>query len=101
MSGGGSYESGRSATVRATPAADFLFVEWQEDGVAVSTNPTYTFTVNKARTLTAFFKRKLSAYVGIEGKARKATNLYVGVDGKARKVVRAYIGVDGKAQKFL
>lgn len=101
VSGGGSYESGRSATVRATPAADFLFVEWQEDGVAVSTNPTYTFTVSKARTLTAVFKRKLSAYVGIEGKARKATNLYVGVDGKARKVVRAYIGVDGKAQKFL
>lgn len=101
VSGGGSFDSGRSATVRATPAADFLFVEWQEDGVAVSTNPTYTFTVNKARTLTAFFKRKLSAYVGIEGKARKATNLYVGVDGKARKVVRAYIGVDGKAQKFL
>ena len=101
VSGGGSYESGRSATVRATPAADFLFVEWQEDGVAVSANPTYTFTVSKARTLTAVFKRKLSAYVGIEGKARKATNLYVGVDGKARKVVRAYIGVDGKAQKFL
>lgn len=101
VSGGGSYESGRTATVRATPAADFLFVEWQEDGASVSTSAAYSFTVSKARALTAVFKRKLSAYVGIDGKARKATDLYVGIDGKARKIVRAYVGVNGKAQKFL
>lgn len=101
VSGGGSYESGKTATVRATPAADFLFVEWQEDGASVSANPAYSFTVSKARNLTAVFKRKLSAYVGIDGKARKATDLYVGIEGKARKIIRAYVGVDGKAQKFL
>lgn len=101
VSGGGSYESGKTATVRATPAADFLFVEWQEDGASVSSNPAYSFTVSKARNLTAVFKRKLSAYVGIDGKARKATDLYVGIEGKARKIIRAYVGVDGKAQKFL
>lgn len=39
-------------------------------------------------------------YVGIEGKARKITDIYVGVDGKARKVKRAYVGVDGKAHMW-
>lgn len=101
VSGGGSYESGKTATVRASPAEDFLFVEWQEDGAQVSTSAAYSFTVSKARALTAVFKRKLSAYVGIDGKARKATDLYIGIDGKARKIVRAYVGVDGKARKFL
>lgn len=101
VSGGGSYESGKTATVRATSAADFLFVEWQEDGASVSSNPAYSFTVSKARDLTAVFKRKLSSYVGIDGKARKATDLYVGIEGKAREIIRAYVGVDGKAQKFL
>lgn len=121
VSGGGTYEEGTSVTVKATASSGYRFSRWTEGGATVSSNASYTFTVTQnltatpsschstkrksaagvARTLTAFFKRKLSAYVGIEGKARKATNLYVGVDGKARKVVRAYIGVDGKAQKFL
>jgi hypothetical protein len=40
----------------------------------------------------------MTAYVGIDGKARKIGAAYIGVDGVARKVVKAYVGVNGKAQ---
>lgn len=45
--------------------------------------------------------RNLRAYVGINGKARKADKLYIGVNGKAMQVVKGYVGVNGKARKFL
>ena len=45
--------------------------------------------------------RNLRAFVGVNGKARRADKLYVGVNGKARQVVRGYIGVNGKARRFL
>lgn len=38
------------------------------------------------------------AYVGEDGKARKAKKIYTGVDGKARRVKKMYVGVDGKAR---
>lgn len=40
-------------------------------------------------------------WIGVDGKARRASELYVGVGGKARKVTAAYIGVNGKARRFL
>jgi hypothetical protein len=40
----------------------------------------------------------MTAYVGIDGKARKIGAAYIGVDGVARKVTKAYVGVDGVAQ---
>jgi hypothetical protein len=40
------------------------------------------------------------AYIGIDGLARKVTNMYIGVDGVARKVKTGYIGVDGIARQF-
>lgn len=44
---------------------------------------------------------QLKAYVGVNGKARKADKMYIGVNGKARQVVKGYIGVNGIARKFL
>lgn len=40
----------------------------------------------------------MTAYVGIDGKARKVGAAYIGVDGVARKVKKAYVGVNGVAQ---
>ena len=40
----------------------------------------------------------MTAYVGIDGKARGIKSAYIGVDGVARKVKKAYVGVDGVAQ---
>ena len=55
-SGGGTYNPGASATVTATPASGYQFLNWTEGGVAVSTNPGYTFLVYVNRTLVATFQ---------------------------------------------
>jgi uncharacterized repeat protein (TIGR02543 family) len=54
-SGGGTYNYGTSATVSATPATGYQFVNWTEGGTAVSTSASYTFTVSANRTLLANF----------------------------------------------
>jgi len=53
QSGGGLFPPGLSVTVIATPAAGYVFVNWTEDGTAVSTSPSYTFIVTGNRTLIA------------------------------------------------
>lgn len=40
----------------------------------------------------------MTAYIGVDGKARKIGSAYIGVDGVARKVKKAYVGVNGVAQ---
>lgn len=54
-SGGGSYQSGSSVTVTATPSAGFQFTEWTEGGTQVSTNASYTFNATADRVLVASF----------------------------------------------
>jgi uncharacterized repeat protein (TIGR02543 family) len=56
-SGGGTYSSGASVTVNATPAIGYTFVNWTEDATVVSTNASYTFTVSANRTLVANFSQ--------------------------------------------
>ena len=56
-SGSGVYNSGSSATVSATPAAGYQFVNWTQGGTAVSANTSYTFTVTSNLTLVANFIR--------------------------------------------
>lgn len=56
-SGGGTYQSGASVTIIATPSSNYRFVEWRENGNSVSTNTTYTFSASVDRTLTAVFER--------------------------------------------
>ena len=56
--GGGSsatYTEGQSCTVVATPNSGYTFTNWTENGTQVSTNASYTFTVNNNRTLVANF----------------------------------------------
>lgn len=50
----GYYDEG-SRTVTATPASGYRFANWTEDGIVVSTNPVYTFTLASNRSLTANF----------------------------------------------
>jgi uncharacterized repeat protein (TIGR02543 family) len=53
--GGGSYVNGGSVTVQAQPAANYVFTNWKENGVIVSTNASYTFTAAGDRDLVANF----------------------------------------------
>ena len=55
VSGGGTYSYGQSCTVTATVADGFNFANWTENGNAVSSNASYTFTVTGNRTLVASF----------------------------------------------
>jgi len=58
LTGAGSYPAGTSVTVTATPIvseAPYVFENWVEGGVVRSANPSYTFTLNRATTLTAVF----------------------------------------------
>lgn len=52
VTGGGTYNSGASATIKATPASGYQFDKWS-DG---STSAQRTITVTKDQTLTATFK---------------------------------------------
>lgn len=57
VSGGGTYQSGASVTVTATPSNNYQFVEWRESGNQVSTSANYTFSATTNRTLMAVFER--------------------------------------------
>lgn len=51
--GSGSYNPGSFVTVAATPNAGYAFVNWTENGNAVSTSTSYSFTITGNRTLVA------------------------------------------------
>jgi hypothetical protein len=55
VSGGGTFASGSSVTVVASPAAGYSFFNWTESGTVVSTSSSYTFAAGANRTLTANF----------------------------------------------
>ena len=56
VSGAGTYNHGATATLVATPDANYSFVNWTENGNPVSTNAEYTFTVSADRALVANFE---------------------------------------------
>lgn len=55
-SGDGTFNSGDSVTVLATPNLGYTFLNWTESSVEVSASSSYTFTVNADRTLVANFE---------------------------------------------
>jgi Divergent InlB B-repeat domain/Putative Ig domain len=58
--GAGSYLTGDSVTINATPAPNYIFSRWTESGGGtVSTSPGYTFTLAGNRTLTARFTESI------------------------------------------
>lgn len=55
VTGGGTLDCGSSCTLTATPATNYVFDNWTENGTVVSSNASYTFTVEGDRTLVANF----------------------------------------------
>ena len=58
VSGGGTYQKGKSVILTATANNGYIFVNWTENGSVVSTDATYSFLMANARTLVANFKPK-------------------------------------------
>lgn len=56
VSGTGEYREGSTCTLVSTNADGYTFSGWQEDGITLSTNETYSFTVTGDRTFTAVFE---------------------------------------------
>ena len=63
VTGYGTYLESENVTVTATPSAGYAFVQWEENGSAVSTDASYAFTVQENRTLTAVFEKKGEGYL--------------------------------------
>lgn len=55
--GGGSYASGVTVSVTATPNSGFTFVNWTESGVQVSASSAYSFAATANRTIVANFSQ--------------------------------------------
>lgn len=55
VSGGQTVTAGTSVTAVATPIGEASFVGWYENNVLVSSDASYTFTLNSNRTLVAHF----------------------------------------------
>ena len=60
--GTGVYEPGQVCVLTATPNEGYVFVNWTENGNAVSTDPNYSFTVTGARDLVAVFEVESTIY---------------------------------------
>ncbi len=55
VTGGDTYAAGEDAIVEATANDGYTFVKWMENGIEVSPDAVYRFTVNENRTLIAVF----------------------------------------------
>lgn len=55
VTGGGAYQEGSVCSLTATPATNYVFDRWTENGMLITTLPTYTFVVSQNRTLVAEF----------------------------------------------
>jgi len=66
-SGTGSFASGASTTLVATATGSSIFANWTENGVVVSTNASYTFSVTRARTLVANFTVQYNVQTANDG----------------------------------
>lgn len=63
--GAGVYHLGDTITLSATPSNGYSFQSWTEFGIEVSTDRTYTFVVDRDRTLTANFVIGSSVYINV------------------------------------
>jgi hypothetical protein len=82
ITGAGLYNPSQSVTVTATPNTGYNFVNWMEGSNVVSTNPSYTFTINSNRNLVAnfaivFYSVTTSANPGAGG-TTSGTGTYTG-----------------------
>ena len=64
VSGGGDYPANTSVTVTASPAANHQFLGWVENGAVVSSNSSYTFTLQRDRNLLAVFGNLSQSGIG-------------------------------------
>ena len=65
VSGGGTFASGSSQTVTATPNSGYTFTNWTSNGTVVSSAASYTFTLNGNTNLVANFTDPVNYTVAV------------------------------------
>lgn len=93
VTGGGYYNYGQSCTLTATPASGYTFVNWTRNGTQVSTNPSYTFTVNAAASFVAHFQaiEPCAVPTNVTAEAINYTDIrinWTGTDAPSYKIFR-------------
>lgn len=56
ITGAGSYLDGTEVTVSTTPNLGFTFLHWEQNGIQVSTNLSYTFTISENTNMVALYQ---------------------------------------------
>ena len=96
--GSGNFNYGETCVVTATPNAGYYFANWTEDGVVVSTDADYGFTVTADRSLVANFTQEppqqtVSLAAGLNW---WSTNLDITLDD-LKSAIEAALGSNGTA----
>jgi len=73
VTGTGRYNSGATCTLTATANSSYVFINWTENGAEVSKDASYTFTVDRARTLVANFTNKNNSINATSASTTKGT----------------------------
>jgi uncharacterized repeat protein (TIGR02543 family) len=79
--GAGTFEEGESCTLIAMPNPTYSFVSWTENGIVISTDNPYSFTVERDRNFVAVFSQGLfytiTASAGVNGTISPEGNVFV------------------------
>lgn len=104
ISGCGIYPANSSCTLVATPADRFVFSNWTSNGVVVSTNPTYSFTVTENANLVANFIRVDVNEISIGTNSSTSSYLplyYYGYNSISQQIyTAAEIGTNGEIDEI-
>jgi hypothetical protein len=95
ITGTGTYDHGTSATLTAAAAEGYTFTNWTKNGISVSTNATYSFTVTAATDLVANFT--INSY-NVTATANPAEYGTVTVEGTRDRDDLTYDFEDGTTQ---
>jgi hypothetical protein len=72
--GAGIYVAGETCTLAAIPNRGYRFTEWTENGTQVSTEVSYSFVVNRDRSLEAVFSEMIQPFLELEVDAEHYPN---------------------------
>ena len=94
------FNHGENCTVTATANEGYAFVNWTENGVEVSTEPTYSFVVTSDRDLVANFEEQATEVEQTvtlsQGSNWWSTNLDITLD-QLKDAIEAAVGTNGTA----
>ena len=94
VTGGGTFSTGTTRTVTATANTGYTFTNWTENGSVVSTNASYSFTLNYDRNLVANFAVQ-SFTVNAQSNPAEGGSVALAQGGKSSKATLTYDFEDG------